>query len=154
MGLPKIKSCGVLIVRGKPVRDVLLMKHPTRWDLPKGHVDGDETDIECALRELQEETGICPHHIEIDPDFHFTAHYPVQRRQSGKRYDKTLVIYLAWLTEDVPIQVSEHEGYQWCRWNPPHRIQEQTIDPLLAQLAVHLAEKSGNPASGQAPPTS
>ena len=29
-----------------------------RWDLPKGHVDEGETDAECAVREVGEETGV------------------------------------------------------------------------------------------------
>jgi 8-oxo-dGTP pyrophosphatase MutT (NUDIX family) len=51
-------SCGFLILRGQPVDSFLLMKHPRRWDLPKGHLDEGETELQCALRELQEETGI------------------------------------------------------------------------------------------------
>lgn len=31
---------------------------PSRWQLPKGHVDGDETPQETALREVREETGV------------------------------------------------------------------------------------------------
>lgn len=29
-----------------------------RWDLPKGHVDEGESDEECAVREVAEETGV------------------------------------------------------------------------------------------------
>ena len=29
-----------------------------RWDLPKGHVDSGESDEECAVREIAEETGV------------------------------------------------------------------------------------------------
>ena len=29
-----------------------------RWDLPKGHVDAGESDAECAVREIEEETGV------------------------------------------------------------------------------------------------
>ncbi|MFN9976001.1 MAG: NUDIX domain-containing protein, partial [Phycisphaerae bacterium] len=45
-------SCGFLIVKGDPIDSFLLMRHPKRWDLPKGHVDPGETEMECALREL------------------------------------------------------------------------------------------------------
>jgi 8-oxo-dGTP pyrophosphatase MutT (NUDIX family) len=31
-----------------------------KWSLPKGHMEGRENDIQCALRELYEETGISP----------------------------------------------------------------------------------------------
>jgi len=136
------RSCGVLVVRGDPVRDVLLMVHPTRLDIPKGHVDDGETDLQCALRELEEETGITPADIELDPDFRFVTQYPVQRKRTGQWCDKTLVVYLGRLKRDVDIQVSEHEDYRWVRWNPPHKMQQETIDPLLEQLAEHLVARS------------
>ena len=36
----------------------LMIYRNHRWDLPKGHVDGDESDEECAVREIAEETGV------------------------------------------------------------------------------------------------
>lgn len=137
-----LKACGVLLVRGEPIEQFLLMKHADRWDLPKGHVDPGETDLECALRELQEETGIAPDDVEIDPGFLFTLQYPVQyERTGGRRQLKTLQIYLGRLKRDVPIVPTEHLGYRWFDWSPPHAIQQQTIDPLLAQLADHIGSR-------------
>jgi 8-oxo-dGTP pyrophosphatase MutT (NUDIX family) len=131
--MPELKSCGFLIVRGQPWQEFLLMRHGDRWDLPKGHVDPGESEMECALRELEEETGITQDDIEIDPQFRFTLQYPVNDRRVG-RAEKTLVIFLARLIRDVTIKATEHQGYQWFAWQPPHRIQERTIDPLLAAV--------------------
>ena len=36
----------------------LMIYRNHRWDLPKGHVDGEECDEECAVREIAEETGV------------------------------------------------------------------------------------------------
>ena len=128
----KIKSCGVLIVRGDPLHEFLLMEHADRLDLPKGHVDGNETEIECALRELVEETGIRERDIERFDGFRFTHEYVVRpERLGGEACAKTLVIFLARLVNDVEIQLTEHQGYRWVPWDPPHKIQTQTIDPLL-----------------------
>jgi 8-oxo-dGTP pyrophosphatase MutT (NUDIX family) len=134
-------SCGFLIVRGNPIESFLLMKHPRRWDLPKGHADEGETELQCALRELQEETGISPADIEVDPVFRFEHSYPVnQKRYGGQgRIDKLLRIFLGRLIRPVDIVVTEHDGHAWLPWKPPHRIQELTIDPLLKQLEAHLS---------------
>jgi bis(5'-nucleosidyl)-tetraphosphatase len=106
---PEVRSCGVLLVRGTPVSSFLLMKHADRWDLPKGHVDAGETDLECALREMEEETGIPREAVEIDPDFRFTHHYHVQGpRTNHERKLKELVIFLGRLRSDVEITVTEH----------------------------------------------
>ncbi|MEZ6063820.1 MAG: NUDIX domain-containing protein [Planctomycetaceae bacterium] len=135
------RSCGFLIVTGDPVESFLLMRHHDRWDLPKGHVDPGETDLQCALRELEEETGIDESHIEVDSGFCFEHRYQV----SGKRYgrgtgpvEKSLLIFLGRLPEKRDLVLTEHPGFKWFDWSPPHRIQAKTIDPLLAALEQHL----------------
>ena len=133
-----IKSCGVLIVRGNPPKQFLLMIHADRLDLPKGHVEQGETELQCALRELEEETGITAADIELDPDFRFTTQYQVRRRKDQRWADKTTVIFLAYLLNDVEIDVTEHQGYEWYDWDPPHQIQPETIDPLLAALQAAI----------------
>ena len=140
--MPDIKACGVLVFRGAPVESFLLMRHPRRLDLPKGHLDPGETETQCALRELEEETGIRAADIELDQDFRFTLGYEVDGRRYGlgARVPKTLVIFLGRLLRDVPIQCTEHDGYQWVPWNPPHRIQTQTIDPLLAAVEAYRGD--------------
>ncbi|MCA9061210.1 MAG: NUDIX domain-containing protein [Planctomycetaceae bacterium] len=134
------RSCGFLIVRGDPIESFLLMKHPTRWDLPKGHVDPGESDMECALRELEEETGIHADDLQVVPGFVFENRYMVDMKRYGGKgsTEKLLRIFLARLIRPVEIQPSEHHGFEWFAWSPPHAIQEKTIDPLLESLYQHL----------------
>lgn len=52
-----LTSCGILITDTKS----LLVAHVTnkpQWDIPKGQLDEGETERECAIRELAEETGV------------------------------------------------------------------------------------------------
>ncbi len=132
------RSCGFLIFRRQPDFTFLLMKHADRWDIPKGHVDPGETDEETALRELIEETGIAETDIEVDSEFLFQHRYEVNlKRYGNKPVMKTLIVFLAELVRDVEIMVTEHEGYQWHKWSPPHKIQTKTIDGLLEHLDDH-----------------
>ena len=142
----EIKSCGFLIFRQPaesdanqaPDRSLLLMRHPDRWDLPKGHVDGQETNLQCALRELEEETGIGAADIQIDPTFRFRHQYVVPQHRRGPEPGwKTLIVFLAQLQRPVSLQLTEHEGCQWFDWQPGMEIQTQTIDPLLRQVDRH-----------------
>lgn len=133
MASGEVRSCGVLVFREKPEQEFLLLRHPKRWDLPKGRLDPGETDLQCAMRELWEETGITKDDIRIDPDFRYTTNYSLIANGAAKT--KSLLILLGYLDHEVPIQVTEHQGYQWFPWRPPHAIQSQTIDPLLAELA-------------------
>lgn len=136
--MAELKACGFLLFRREPQRSFLLMEHADRWDLPKGHVDGEESEYACAVRELAEETGIGEGDLEIDPTFRFTTRYDVFPKQRDfRRTSKELVIFLAWLKRKVEIQITEHVGFRWFPWAPPHAIQVQTIDPLLASVEQH-----------------
>jgi len=136
--MKKLRSCGVLIFRQQPEPWFLLMKHPDRWDLPKGHVDPGESDLQCALREMEEETGIHRAQVQIDAGFQFVESYTVNyKRTGGKPQQKTLVIFLAKLLQETEIILTEHTGYEWRKWEPPHDIQQNTINPLLQKLAEY-----------------
>jgi 8-oxo-dGTP pyrophosphatase MutT (NUDIX family) len=138
------KSCGFLILRGEPVREFLLMRHKDRWDIPKGHVDPGESEMECALRELWEETGLSADAIQPIDGFRFTLQYPVNSKRTGRIEDKTLVVFLAQLRrDDAPIKPTEHPDYRWFSWQPPHRIQEKTIDPLLTAVDAFIRRPPG-----------
>lgn len=136
--LPQVRACGVLLYKDTPRRMVLLMRHPDRWDIPKGHLDEGEDDLTCALRETEEETGIPRAQIKLDPDFRFTqVYYPRYKRFHFQPVEKTLVVYLGRVPTDAEVVPTEHEGFEWLAWAPPHQIQQNTIDPLLAAVAAH-----------------
>ena len=135
------RSCGFLIWRASPNKQFLLMEHPNRWDLPKGHVDPGENDEQCALRELEEETGIQRADLQIDDLFRFRSEYEVCYRGQQPAW-KTLIIFLAELTTDRDLVITEHRGYRWFEWTPPHTIQVNTIDPLLESIANHWDDRT------------
>lgn len=53
-------SCGFIVIDTNTEK--ILAAHPTNkgniYDIPKGHIEENETELECAIRELKEETGI------------------------------------------------------------------------------------------------
>ena len=54
----KEKSCGAVIFRrDKELQVLIIRQNEGHWCFPKGHVEGDETERETALREVKEETG-------------------------------------------------------------------------------------------------
>ncbi|HEY9653462.1 MAG TPA: NUDIX domain-containing protein [Coleofasciculaceae cyanobacterium] len=138
-----VKSCGFIVMRTQPQLSFLLMQKPNRYDLPKGHIEAGEDELSCAFRELYEETGIESSHLKLDHSFRFTTNYPTQSpRYNGETVQKTVVIFLGWLQQDVEVKVSEHDNYTWMPWNPPHIIQTKTINPLLERLEEYLTESN------------
>jgi len=139
------RSCGVIVFRREPELSFLVMKHRDRLDLPKGHVDPGETDEQCALRELVEETGLGADAIRLEPEFRFETRYHVRPKRYGvtteSSVEKTVVIFLGWLMRDVPIVLTEHVGYEWMKWHPPHTLGQGTLDGVLAALEPLMADR-------------
>lgn len=128
-----VKSCGILLfINNDNERSFLLMRHKDRWDLPKGHIKNGESELDCALREFSEETGISPKDINLDKKFRFSyIYYPKYKKFNYETVRKTLVVFLAFLKKEKKITPTEHLSYEWFKWEPPHNIQAQTIDGLL-----------------------
>ena len=133
---PVLTSCGFLIARQQFDLELLIMEHADRLDLPKGHVDPGETQMQCALRELEEETGLRRENIHIVSDFSFKLRYRVHAPWIGEEpVLKELVIFLAWLAEpNHSIIVTEHQGHRWVKYRQNMTLQKETLDPLLRQL--------------------
>lgn len=81
------KSCGAIVYRKfHGNTEILLIKHVNsgHWSFPKGHVENDETEIETAIREIKEETGL---DVIIDPTFRETVSY------SPRKDTQKIVVY-------------------------------------------------------------
>lgn len=64
------KSCGCVVFDEDKV---LLIKHNEgHWDLPKGHIEEGETEVQTAIREVKEETNV---DVEVDENYRYTTGY-------------------------------------------------------------------------------
>ncbi|DAC57558.1 MAG TPA: NUDIX domain-containing protein [Candidatus Poseidoniaceae archaeon] len=104
-------SCGVVLVN---FGTILLLQYPQgHWDLPKGHIEANDSDNHAtAARELAEETGISE--IEFIEGFESETNYSFKYK--GKRTRKQVYWYLA-TTEKITVKLSkEHRDYMWLDW--------------------------------------
>ena len=95
---------------------VLLLRHSSissrgggHWDFPKGHIDDGETEIQTALRELEEETGIVQ--VKVVDGFRDTITYTFSGRQ--EQIGKEVVFFLATTKESKVTLSHEHIDYSW-----------------------------------------
>ena len=103
------KSCGAIVYRKSHGNtEILLIKHVNsgHWSFPKGHVEGEETEIETALREIKEETGI---DVIIDPSFRETVSY------SPRKETQKVVVYFIGKAKNFEFVPQEEEIAQ-VRW--------------------------------------
>lgn len=104
------KSCGVLpyrVVDGQ--REFLLVfeQFSQCWSVPKGHMEVGETEIQTALRELQEETGLT---AVVDAERYASIVYPIS--QVAK---KEVKFFLGRVCGTPRTREGEIEGFRWVR---------------------------------------
>ena len=107
-----IRACGGLIVRDGRVAVVHRPKYDD-WSFPKGKAEPGEGDEECALREIEEETGL---RVELREELEATEHLDAEGRRkrvrwwrmtplSGEFTPTDEVDELRWLTPDEARQL-------------------------------------------------
>jgi bis(5'-nucleosidyl)-tetraphosphatase len=111
------KSAGFLLITDDiETQDysVLLLHYASgHWDFPKGNIETDETELEAATRELQEETGI--ETFSLIPDFRYVLDYKCTR--NNMLVSKQVTLFLA-STGERKVRIShEHIGYSWAKNN-------------------------------------
>ncbi|MEM1484369.1 NUDIX domain-containing protein [Oscillospiraceae bacterium PP1C4] len=105
------KSCGALVYRKKQEKyELLLIKHCCggHWSFPKGHVESGENELQTALREIKEETGL---DVDLLDGFRQSVEY------FPKPHVKKQVIYFlghAQKDDAVKRQEEEISEYKWC----------------------------------------
>jgi 8-oxo-dGTP pyrophosphatase MutT (NUDIX family) len=81
-----IRASGGVVVRETGDGIELLVVHRPRyddWTFPKGKAEPGESDEDCALREVEEETGL---RCELDRELRSTSYADAHGRQKRVRY--------------------------------------------------------------------
>lgn len=129
------RSAGIIVIRyfnDEP--RVLCLKVYSSYDLPKGHLEEDESTLEAALRETSEEAGI------TDIDFRW-GRDAVQVTNTGRR-KKQVTMFIAVTTQDAHLRQNpetgkyEHHGIKWMSFDEA----EAGVHPYL-RPAVSWARK-------------
>lgn len=97
-------SCGAVVFTRKndEILYVIIQSIEGYYGFPKGHIEGNETEEETALREIHEETGL---KVDIIPGFRFVD----EHRIPGKINLKKRIVYFVAEYSDQEISFQNEE---------------------------------------------
>ncbi|TMM56084.1 NUDIX domain-containing protein [Maribacter algarum] len=98
---------------------VLFIYRNDKWDLPKGKLDKGETVEECALREVEEETGVKKLKIE---NFLQTTYHVFKRNGTYKL--KEVHWYAMKTSYKGKLKGQKNEGIERVKWKGPKKIEK------------------------------
>lgn len=107
-GVVTVRAAGGLVVRGGEVLVVHRPKYDD-WSFPKGKCEDGETDETCALREVEEETGL---RCELLEEIGVTSYRDGKGRPKTVRY---------WRMRAVAGTFVPHGEVDEIRWETPER---------------------------------
>lgn len=135
-------SAGIVITNGKKILG-LLSKHKDGWDIPKGKRDNGELDIECAIRECLEETGmefgkkeledfgIYDYHNDSGRNLHafvnFTENLPDIKNMSCKNY-----------VERMGYKIPEVQEYRYIDVGDVEEKFSSHLSPILVKIMEQI----------------
>ena len=125
------KSCGAIVYRQCPDQtQILVLKHRYggHWSFPKGHVEKGETELQTALREVKEETGLS---IRIQDGFKQQVEYSPK----PNIYKKVVYFLGEWGGDQVVKQEEEVSEIKWINLEDAEQVLTYDNDKNLVRSA-------------------
>eukprot|EP01053_Blabericola_migrator_P004127 Blabericola_migrator_1__4126@NODE_225_length_11139_cov_51_682262_g191_i0_p8_GENE_NODE_225_length_11139_cov_51_682262_g191_i0NODE_225_length_11139_cov_51_682262_g191_i0_p8_ORF_typecomplete_len176_score28_78NUDIX/PF00293_28/2_6e15_NODE_225_length_11139_cov_51_682262_g191_i01057111098 len=144
-------SAGLILMRKREptIMEALVISRTGDLEIPKGHVEGDETLLEAAQRELIEETGIM-NPVVIGPKVGVTRYMVKSTREPhrGQIVPKEVHYFAAFLRNDddhlnIGVREKQTKKLHWLSVSEWEMAKFRTTDQkTLVGNALKLAMKS------------
>lgn len=122
--IPKEVAAGGVVTNAKG--KVLFIYRNDKWDLPKGKLDKGETIEECAIREVEEETGVKKLQIE---NFLKTTYHIF--KQNGTYKLKEVHWFAMKTSFEGKLKGQVSEGIEKVKWKGPKKIKKALTNSYI-----------------------
>jgi 8-oxo-dGTP pyrophosphatase MutT (NUDIX family) len=112
-----IEAAGGIVQKNK--KELLFIYRLNKWDLPKGKVEANEAIADCAVREVEEETGVT--HLTIEQKIGETYH---TYNAYGKHFLKTTHWYYMTCSSKQKLVPQTEENIDQIKWVATKDISE------------------------------
>jgi 8-oxo-dGTP pyrophosphatase MutT (NUDIX family) len=121
-----------------PKQEILWIFRRGFWDLPKGKLDPGETIPQCALREVEEETGI--HKIQLNELITITYHEYFDKYLNTQVTKEThwYKMSIQNLQNGVPQTEEDIEKMEWFPINVLEIPMQHTYENIKLVIAAYL----------------
>lgn len=115
--MEKVLAAGGLVINQN--NELLMIFKRGKWDLPKGHIDKNETFESCAVREVKEETGLSD--VGVIRFIGITEHeyYDSQLKADARKETHWFEMQA---NKSEPLIPQLEESIEWIKWIPQNEI--------------------------------
>ncbi len=138
-------SCGFIALRRKEEWEVLLIDQVNSrnlnsyWTFPKGHQEGDETFLQTAKREFEEEVGISVKSVLTDKTFDMQYSFLFDKI----KINKTVKLFLGFVdyneSQRIKPQIEEVKSLGWFNFSDSFKkLSHRNTKSLLKEIEVFI----------------
>lgn len=129
-----IKSCGFIVYKEENNENfyLIIKSHNGDVGFPKGHMEPGENELQTAIRELKEETGI---DVDTIYDFRYQIEYSLPRVRDAKK--QTVYFLGKCASDDIIIQETEVASAEFVTY-------DKAIEKLTFEETKNMLKKAND----------
>lgn len=127
-----IKSCGFIVYKAENNENfyLIIKSHNGDVGFPKGHMEPGENELQTAIRELKEETGV---DVDTIYDFRYQIEYPLPRVPDAMK--QTVYFLGKCASDDIIIQETEVASAEFVTY-------DKAIEKLTFEETKNMLKKA------------
>lgn len=136
----KKRSAGGIVIN-ESGKILIVSQNSDSWSLPKGHLDDDETELDAAIREIREESGLKK--LKFIKKLGTYERFQIGKNGKGENKNELKIITLfLFKTNEFDLQ-PEDEHNPEAQWIAPEKVAAFLTHPKDKLYYLEFAKLSG-----------